>query len=102
MDDKFKALKIAMGIGQPESKPAPENTWPKWSEVLGEFLQIGTSQYNTDEDKEMVLDILRFEGYMQLDPTSEFPHSKSPENMLKFLATQFVDKKMCFHPRLLK
>ena len=40
------------------------------------------------EGESLLLEILRFEGRLQIDLSSEMPHSMSPEDMLKSLAIQ--------------
>ena len=44
----------------------------------------------TSEGERLLLDIIRFEGRLQLTVSSELPHSMPPEDMLKSLAIQAI------------
>ena len=64
---------------------APAGQEPKWFDLLGE-LERATGI--TPETEKMLVEILQFEGRLQLDEKSEFPHSMSPDEMLKSCAVQ--------------
>ena len=64
---------------------APAGQEPKWGELLGEFV-AATSSPITAEVERLLLEILRFEGELQLDENSPMTLRMSPEKMLKSLA----------------
>lgn len=64
---------------------------PRWNDVRAELLSA-TSHVPLPEVERLLLDVLKFEGELQLDETSEMPHRMSPENMLKSLAVQALTR----------
>lgn len=62
-----------------------------WYVLLGELVQVG-KQKLTDQDEQTLLDILAFEGELQLDETKAMPHRCSPEKMLKERAAKILSQ----------
>jgi hypothetical protein len=60
---------------------------PRWNDVRAELLSVASCPLRPEVER-LLLDILKFEGELQLDESSEMPHRMSPENMLKSLAVQ--------------
>lgn len=58
-----------------------------WAELMAEIVPA-ISQHLTWEAEELLIEILRFEGRLRLAGSSDLPHSMSPEDMLKSLASQ--------------
>jgi hypothetical protein len=81
MPTSLQALKTAL------ARNAPTGQEPRWNDLLGELVSA-TSSPLTPEVERLLLAILRFEGELQLDETSEMPHSMPPEEMLKSLNVQ--------------
>jgi hypothetical protein len=81
MPSNLQALKTALGIIRLRGAK------PQWNEVLGELL-FATYSPLTPEVERLLLAILRFEGELVLDETSDGPHSMTPEEMLKSVAAQ--------------
>jgi hypothetical protein len=77
MPSAFQTIKTAM------ERSAPDGQEPKWWELCSEFGMVVTSSTITDEVKSLLLEILRFDGELQLDEKSPMPHCMSPEKMLK-------------------
>jgi len=69
----------------------PTGQEPAWGYLLSELVHA-TEESLAPEDEQTLLDILHFEGELQLDETSEMPHSMSPESMLKSLSMQILGK----------
>src|SRR5229473_3182447 len=81
MPSKLDSLRIALALNELRGQK------PGWTDVLGELLAATYSPL-TPEVERLLLAILRFEGELQLDESSELPHGMSPEEMLKSLAVQ--------------
>jgi hypothetical protein len=73
------------------SRSAQPGREPRWHDLLRE-LTAATSAPFTPQVERLLLDILRFEGELQLDESAEMPHSMSPEDMLKSLAAQSLGR----------
>lgn len=58
----------------------------RWESLLWAILQ--TMDNRNQENEELLREILYFSGEYGLNENSEFPHSKSPEAMARFLAAQ--------------
>jgi hypothetical protein len=71
------------------ARSAPIGQEPKWAEIRAELFSA-TSHSLSPEVERLLLSILRFEGELQLDESSEMPHRMSPESMLKSLAVQVL------------
>ncbi len=63
----------------------------RWEELLADLWPALSSPL-TVEGERLLLEILRFEGRLQIDLSSEMPHSMPPEDMLKSLAIQALAK----------
>jgi hypothetical protein len=63
----------------------------RWNDVRAELF-AAVSAPLTPEVERLLLEILRFEGQLQLDELSEMPHRMSPEDMLKSLAVQSLGR----------
>ncbi len=59
----------------------------RWEELLADLWPALSSPL-TAEAERLLLEILRFAGRLQIDLSSEMPHSMPPEDMLKSLAIQ--------------
>lgn len=73
------------------ARTAPAGREPRWNELLGEFVSA-TAAPLTREVERLLLEILRFDGELQLDESTEMPHRMSPEEMLKSLAAQALGR----------
>ena len=78
IEEPFPILHRAMG----EDGPAPS-----WGEVMSELIPIISRPLSSD-DKQVLREVLRYEGRLRLTVTHELPHSLPPEEMLKSLAVQ--------------
>jgi hypothetical protein len=63
----------------------------RWEDIKEAMWQL-ISVPPTPEVERVLLSLLRFEGELHLTPSSESPHSMSPEEMLKSLAIQALGK----------
>jgi hypothetical protein len=63
----------------------------RWEDVEAAMWQL-TSAPPTPEVEGVLVGVLRFEGQIRLAPSSELPHSMSPEEMLKSLAIQALGR----------
>ena len=63
----------------------------RWEELLADLWPALSSPV-TPEGEHLLLEIVRFGGQLQIDPSSETPHSMAPEEMLKSLAIQGARK----------
>src|ERR1700683_1575441 len=81
MPAAFQILKNAIAIG-PVTGPKH-----RWGELMAELWPVISSPL-TWEGERLLLDVIRFEGRLQLVESSELPHSMPPEDMLKSLAIQ--------------
>ncbi len=59
----------------------------RWEELLADLWPALSSPVTADGER-LLLEILRFAGRLQIDLSSEMPHSMPPEDMLKSLAVQ--------------
>ena len=59
----------------------------RWENILAAIRML-TSVRPSSEAERLLLAVLRFGGQLRLDPSSELPHSMSPEEMLKSMAVQ--------------
>ena len=82
--------KILTAINQ-SAKPGEEVIW---NQLLQEFFNITQSANITKEEEQLLIKIIKFEGRLQLSEVGEFPHSMSPEDMLKSMAAQFIIKEL--------
>jgi hypothetical protein len=62
-----------------------------WQDLFAAMVSV-TSSAPTSHVERLLLDILRFDGKLQLTPNSEMPHSMTPEEMLKSLALQALGR----------
>ena len=85
MPSELRAIRTAL------ARSAPAEQEPKWGELLGEFV-AATSSPITAEVERLLLEILRFEGELQLDENSPMTHRMPPEKMLKSLALKALAK----------
>jgi hypothetical protein len=67
---------------------------PQWVNFLSAIYDVMTST-PTIQTEEILQEILMFEGEINFDPNYnfQFPHSKSPEDMMKFIVKQYFEKK---------
>lgn len=63
----------------------------RWEELLADLWPVFSSPPAAEAER-LLLDILRFEGRLQINPSAEMPHSMPPEDMLKSLAIQALAK----------
>jgi len=77
----FQALRSAMNASLPAGSSG------RWGDLMMELWPAISSPL-TVETERVLLEILRFEGRLQIDLSSEMPHSMPPEDMLKSLAIQ--------------
>ncbi len=77
----FRSLTAAMGAA-----PLPGQA-PRWWDVMLELLPAISSPL-TSQAERLLLGIVRFEGRLRLNVSSDMPHSMPPEDMLKSLAIQ--------------
>jgi hypothetical protein len=80
MPSGFQSLRRAI------SGAAPPSGY-RWEELLADLWPALSSPLTVDGEH-LLLEILRFNGRLRIDLSSEMPHSKSPEDMLKSLAIQ--------------
>lgn len=59
----------------------------RWGDLMMELWPVISAPL-TWEGERLLLDLIRFEGRLRLDVSSEMPHSIPPEDMLKSLAIQ--------------
>jgi hypothetical protein len=85
MSNALRAIRTAL------AGSAPAGQEPKWGELLSEFVAATSSQI-TAEVELLLLEILLFEGELQLDESSPMTHRMSPEKMLKSLALKALRK----------
>ena len=76
----FQSVRRAM------SGTAPAGGYP-WEELLADLWPVLSSPLTADGER-VLLEILRFGGRLQINVSSEMPHSMPPEDMLKSLAIQ--------------
>lgn len=71
-----------------------EGPAPTWMEIMSDLWTILSSPTLSLEDRQLIQDIIDFDGPLYMDCTdmSNGPHSKSPENMIKFLAEQAIHR----------
>ncbi len=69
----------------------PSGEEVRWEDLEAALWEVASSP-PTPEGEQLLLDIIRFEGRIRLSPTSELPHSLSPEDMLKSLAIQALTR----------
>lgn len=62
---------------------------PRWIDLEADLLSA-TADGISPAIESKLLEILRFEGKLQLDEASDMPHSMAPETMLKSLAVQIL------------
>jgi hypothetical protein len=62
-----------------------------WQDLLAALQSVISAPLSSDAEH-LLLSLLRFDGQLRLDATSEFPHSMPPEDMLKSLAVQALGK----------
>jgi hypothetical protein len=84
MATAFHTLKAAMAAQAAGQQPL-------WSDVMAELWPAISSPL-TWEAEGLLLEILRFEGRLQVTVSSDLPHSMPPEDMLKSLAIQALGK----------
>ncbi|MCI0464977.1 MAG: hypothetical protein L0Z62_49275 [Gemmataceae bacterium] len=65
-----------------------EHRWEDIEDAMWQLIAVPP----TPEVEKVLLSLLRFEGQLHLTPSSEIPHSMSPEEMLKSLAIQALGK----------
>jgi hypothetical protein len=63
----------------------------RWEEILSELWPTLSSPLTWDGER-LLLEVIRFEGQLPIDLTSEIPHSMPPEDMLKSLAIQALGR----------
>lgn len=80
----MKNIKLAMSKEELEEKP-------RWEVVSFEMHPFCKEPF-TQETKEFLLEILQFEGELQLHPDSMWPSARTPEHLLKSLALQILNK----------
>lgn len=85
MENELQAIRTAM------SGSAAPGQEPRWGDLLGEIV-AATSSGLTPEVERLLLEILRFEGELQLDENSPMTHRMPPEKMLKVLALRALGK----------
>lgn len=85
MTTALKALKMAM-----ETCVAAGQE-PSWEEVIADLWPLLSAPV-TSEGERALLDVVRFEGQLTLSESSEFPHSMTPEDMLKSICIQALAK----------
>jgi hypothetical protein len=66
---------------------APPGEEACWNDLLAALDSVISSPL-TSEAEQLLLEILRFDGELRLEESSEMPHSMSREDMLKSLAVQ--------------
>ena len=62
-----------------------------WEDLLMAMQAVISAPMNWDTER-VLLAVLRFDGTLRLSESSAFPHSMSPEDMLKSLAAQALGK----------
>jgi hypothetical protein len=67
------------------------NAEHQWEDILAAMEMVLAEPFTPGTEK-LMLAILRFGGELRLSESSEFPHSMSPEDMLKALAVQWLEK----------
>jgi hypothetical protein len=85
MPSKYQTIRTAL------DRNAPLGQEVKWGDLYGEFV-AATSSPITPEIEHILLEILRFEGELQLDENSPMTHRMSPEHMLKSLAAKALGR----------
>ena len=63
----------------------------RWESLLAAMREVITAPLSAEAER-LLLALLRFDGRLRLDAASEFPHSLSPEDMLKSLSVQALAK----------
>jgi hypothetical protein len=83
------ALLVLKRVIQPSLTAAKEEY--RWEDILAAMRAVISAPLSSGAEH-LLLSVLRFDGRIRLDASSEVPHSMPPEDMLKSLAVQALAK----------
>ena len=90
MTDAVQSMERILSSGRAEGTASAAEEGVEWHDAVAAMAEVLRSEGS--EVDTIIRDVLAFDGRIPLKPDSELPHAMSPEDMLRFITLEKLDK----------